>query len=108
MNERNFSFRDWKKPERLNKHAMTKWIFSKNLDSGESVIDLLDSHHKDSVKANKQYMEIIIESLVATAQQNIAQRGHEEHRSNIAEVSEINQCNFIELLYFRSKDISWF
>ena len=34
----------------------------KNLDSGESVIDLLDSHHKDSVKANRQYMKIIIES----------------------------------------------
>ena len=63
MNERNFSFRDWKNPERLNKHAMTKWIFSKNLDSGESVIDLLDSHHKDIVKADKQYMKIIIESL---------------------------------------------
>ena len=116
MNERNFSFRDWKKPERLNKHAkskchtmaMTKWIVSKNLDSGESVIDLLDSHHKDSVKANRQYMKIIIESLVFTAQQNIAERGHEEDRSNIAEVSDVNRGNFIELLHFRSKDISWF
>ena len=55
--------------------AMTKWIVSKNLDSGESVIDLVDSHHKDSIKANRQYMKIIIESLVFTAQQNIAQRG---------------------------------
>ena len=116
MNEGNFSFHDWKKPERLNKHAkskshtmaMTKWIVSKNLDSGESVIDLLDSHHKDSVKASRQYMKIIIESLIFTAQQNIAQRGHEEDRSNIAEVSDVNRGNFIELLHFRSKDISWF
>ena len=81
-------------------------IFSKNLDSGESVIDLLDSHHKDSVKANRQYMKIIIESLVFTAQQNIAQRGHKEDKINIAEVSDVNRGNFIELLHFRSEDIS--
>ena len=78
------------------------------MDSRESVIDLLDSHHKDSVKANRQYMKIIIESLVFTAQQNIAQRGHEEDRSNIAEVSDVNRRNFIKLLHFQSKDISWF
>jgi hypothetical protein len=53
-------------------------------------------------------MKIIIESLVFTAQQNIAQRGHEEDRSSIAEESDVNRGNFIELLHFRSKDISWF
>ena len=58
--------------------AMTKWIVSKNWDSGESVIDLVDSHHKDSIKANRQYMKIIIKSLVFTAQQNVAQRGVED------------------------------
>ena len=118
MKESSFLFSDWKKPERLNKHAkskchtmaMTNWIFSKNIGSGESVIELIDAYHyhKDNVKANRQYMKIIIESLVFTAQQNIAQRGHEEDRSNITEESDINRGNFIELLHLRSKDISWF
>ena len=116
MNESSFLSSDWKKPERLNKHAkskchtmvLTKWIFSKNIGRGESVIELLDAYHKDNVKANRQCMKIIIESLVFTAQQNIAQRGHEEDRSNITEESDINRGNFIELLHLRSKDISWF
>ena len=115
MNESSFLFSYWKKPERLNKHAkskchtmaMTKWIFSQNTGSEESVIELLDAYHKDNVKANRQYMKIIIESLVFTAQQNIAQRGHEEDRSNITEESDINRGNFIKDISI-SKDISWF
>ena len=113
MNDSNFSFSDWKKPGRLNKHAkskchikaMTKWIFSKTIRSRQSVVELLDSHHKDTLKANRQYMKIIIESLVFTAQQNIAQQGHDEDRSSIVEESDVNRGNFIELLHLRSKDI---
>ena len=111
MNERNFSFRDWKKPERLNKHAkskchtmaMTKWIVSKNLDSVESVIDLLDSHHKDNVKANRQYMKIIIESLVFTAQQNIAQEVTSQRYLMSTEVTLSSCCTFEVKIFLVSK-----
>ena len=90
---------------------MTKWIVSKNLDSGESVIDLLDSHHKDSVKANRQYMKIIIESLVFTTQQNIVQRGHEEDRTQVTsqrylmstEVTLSSCCTFEVKIFLGSK-----
>jgi len=34
-------------------------------------------------------------------------RGHEEDRSNLGEVSDINRGNFLELLHLRSKDIPW-
>ena len=50
---------------------------------------------------------MIIECLFYTAQQNIAQRGHEEDRSNLGQRSDINRGNFLELLHLRCKDIPW-
>ena len=53
------------------------------------------------------YLQVIIESLFFTAQQNIAQRGHEEKRDDISRISDDNRGNFIELLHLRCKDLSW-
>lgn len=73
--------------------------------AGKSVIDLFDSHPKVTVNVNRQYMKIIIESLIYTAQQNIEQQGHDEDRRNNAEESDVNRGNFIELVHFQSKHI---
>ena len=40
-----------------------------------------------------------------TAQQNIAQRGHDEQRDGLGESSDINRGNF--LVHLRCKDIPW-
>ena len=50
---------------------------------------------------------MIIESLIFTAMQNIAVRGHEESRNDIWEASDINRGNFLELLHLRRKDLPW-
>ena len=67
----------------------------------------LSSAHQEQVVTNRQYLQIIIECLMFTAQQNIAMRGHEERRKDIWEVSDINRGNFIELLRLRCKDFPW-
>ena len=70
-------------------------------------MSLLDSNHKSMVVKNRKYLEVIIECLVFTAQQNIAQRGHEESRTHIGQVSDVNRGNFLELLHLRCKDLPW-
>ena len=42
-----------------------------------------------------------------TAQQTIAQRGHEGDPSNLGQRSDVNRSNFLELLHLRCKDIPW-
>ena len=39
---------------------------------------LLNEDHEQSVKENRMYLQVIIECLMYTAQQNIPQRGHKE------------------------------
>jgi len=51
------------------------------------------------------YLKVIIETLLFTAQQNIAQRSSAENRADIKRISDENRGNFIELLHIRSKDI---
>ena len=87
---------------------MTKWALSKaNEKKNTSVLKQLDSAHKQLVLSNGKYLQVIIECLMFTAQQNVAIRGHEENRKNIWEVSDINRGNFLEMLCFRCKDLPW-
>ena len=55
-----------------------------------SVLQQLSNTHKEQVKFNRKYLQVIIECLIFTAMQNIAVRGHEESRNDIWEVSDIN------------------
>ena len=59
------------------------------------------------VAKNRKYLRVIIECVMYTAQQNIAQRGHKECRSNLASMSDNNRGNFLELLHLRCKDNPW-
>ena len=42
-----------------------------------------------------------------TAQQNIAQRGHDEQCDGLSNSSDVNRGNFQELINLRCKDIAW-
>ena len=112
----NFTFDNWKKPERLTKHhksenhktAMAKWIDSRaNWKRNTSVLSQLQESHKQYAKENREYLKVIIECLMFTAQQNIAQRGHDEKRDGLSDSSDINRGNFLELVHLRCKDIPW-
>ncbi|CAB4033056.1 zinc finger MYM-type 1-like [Paramuricea clavata] len=72
-----------------------------------SVLQQLNTAHQDQVVSNRQYLKVIIQSLMYTAQQNVAIRGHEENRNDIWEVSDINRGNFLELLCIRCNDLPW-
>ncbi len=111
-----FSFDNWKKPERLAKHhksekhqtAMEMWMSSRaNKKHNCSVLSQLHEDHQQSVKENRDYLKVIIESLMYTAQQNVAQRGHEEERVNLDKSSDVNRGNFLEHISLRCKDIPW-
>ena len=116
MNDNTFTFCNWKKTERLTKHhqseahslAMTKWLEYRQMQrKSSSIISIIDDGHLNYVKRNREFLRVIIECLFYTAQQNIAQRGHEEDRSNLGQRSDVNRGNFLELLHLRSKDIPW-
>ncbi|CAH3181786.1 unnamed protein product, partial [Porites lobata] len=116
MNDNTFTFCNWKKTERLTKHhqseahslAMTKWLEYRQMQrKSSSIISIIDDGHRNYVKRNREFLRVIIECLFYTAQQNIAQRGHEEDRSNLGQRSDVNRGNFLELLHLRSKDIPW-
>ena len=68
----------------------------------------MDSSHEKLVAKNREYLRIIIDTLMFTAQQNIPQRGNEENRSNLDSISDINRGNFLELLHLRCEDNTWF
>ena len=87
-----FVFNNWRKPEKLSKHgkskkhimSMIKWALSKvNHMMNTSVLKQLDSAHKQYVLSNQRYLQVIIECLMYTVQQNVAIRGHEEDRKHI-------------------------
>ena len=116
LNAHDFTFDNWKKPERLTKHhksenhqtAMTKWIDSRaNKKRNTSILSKLQESHKQNVKENRDYLKVIIECLMFTAQQNIAQRGHDEQRDGLSNSSDVNSGNFLELIHLQCKDIAW-
>ena len=111
-----FVYTNWKKPTKLTKHgksenhvrAMTRWAHFKAMQKKKtSILRQLNSAHQEHVASNRQYLQVIIECLMFTAQQNLATRGHEESRKNIWEVSDINRGNFLELLCLRCNDLPW-
>ena len=116
LSAHDFTFDNWKKPERLTKHhksenhqtAMAKWIDSRaNKKRNTSILSKLQESHKQDVKENRDYLKVIIECLMFTAQQNIAQRGHDEQRDGLSNSSDVNRGNFLELIHLRCKDIAW-
>ena len=116
LNAHDFTFDNWKKIERLTKHhksenhqtAMAKWIDSRaNKKKNTSILSKLQESHEQYVKENRDYFKVIIECLVFTAQQNIAQRGHDEQRDSLSNSSDVNRGNFLELIHLRCKDIAW-
>ena len=113
---KSFEYRNWKKPKRLKKHAKSqahktafvKWMSHEaQLKSRKSIASMMDENHQRMVVRNREYLRVIIECLLFTAQQNIPQRGHEESRQNLEQASDFNCGNFLELLHLRCKDISW-
>ena len=113
-----FVFRNWKKSEKLAKHgksenhvrSMTRWLQFKAMQRNQTSVlhvQQLNSAHQDQVASNRQYLKVIIQSLMYTAQQNVAIRGHEENRNDIWKVSDINRGNFLELLCIRCNDLPW-
>ena len=81
------SFCNWKKPERLKKHvqsemhslAMTKWMKYRQMQTrSSSIISVMDDGHRRSVQCDREFLRVIVECLLYTAQQNTAQRDHEE------------------------------
>ena len=116
LNAHDFTFDNWKKIERLTKHhksenhqtAMAKWIDSRaNKKKNTSILSKLQESHKQYVKENRDYFKVIIECLMFTAQQNIAQRGHDEQRDSLSNSSDVNRGNFLELIHLQCKDIAW-
>ena len=73
----------------------------------QTILNLVQEQHQAAVQMNRQYLAVIIECLFYTAQQNIAQRAHEEDRTNLGNLSDINRGNFLELLSMRCKDLPW-
>ena len=115
-NDSAFVYRNWKKISKLAKHgtsenhvkAMTRWLEFKAMEKKEtSILEQLISVHQEQVVSNRQYLRVIIESLIYTAQQNIATRGHEENRKEMWKVSDINRGIFLELLHLRCRDLPW-
>ena len=111
-----FVYTNWKKPTKLTKHgksenhvrAMTRWAQFKAMQKKKtSILRQLNSAHQEHVASNRQYLQVIIECLMFTAQQNLATRGHEESHKSIWEVSDINRGNFLELLCLRCNDLPW-
>ena len=116
LGDSSFQYSNWKKPEKLKKHnqskghslSMAKWLsYQINQRRNTSISMQLNSAHQLTVKQNRDYLRIIIETLVFTAQQNIAQRGVDENRHNLPQPSDTNRGNFLELLHLRSRDIPW-
>lgn len=70
-----------------------------------SVLVQYDSVDRYMVKKKRAYLKVNVESILDTTQQNIAQTGHSEDRSNNGHQSDINRGNLIELLYICCRDI---
>ena len=80
---KSFLFSNWRKSKNYIKHckskshqaAMKKWINLKiNLKQQSSVSSKV--HYEEEVKKNREYLQIIVETLIFTAVQNIPQRNN--------------------------------
>lgn len=95
-------FRNWKKATRsLKAHddseghafAMQNWAdFKLEKTTGGRIQNALDAGYAKTVEENRHYIRAVIDALLFTTCQNVAQRGHRE-----GEGSD-NRGNFLELL----------
>ena len=59
--------------------AMEKWRqLRRNTTKGQSVLTLLDDAHTKLVKVNRHYLGCVITTVLMSAKQGIALRGHRE------------------------------
>ena len=84
---------------------MQRIDFSPDSKHNTSVIDQLNTLHKKEIVLHREYLKRRIKIQMFTTQQNMGQRCHDEDYRNLDNISEINHNSFLELLYFRSKDI---
>ena len=81
---------------------MEKWINLKiNLKQQSSVLSKVHYFHEEEVKKNREYLQIIVETLIFTAVQNIPQLNNAEERARVDKISDT------ELLHLRCRDIPW-
>lgn len=74
------------------KQATIKWkTYLSNHERHTTVLDRLDSNHRNLVETNQQFIISIIEVLLLCAQQDLPLRGHREYNSH-------NRGNFLEIL----------
>jgi len=114
LEEVSFKLKNWKKSDKLKKHslsnqhklAMVKWLAAKLVkQSKASISSMLNSHHSEVVKTNREYLKNLIDTVAFIGKQGISFRGLEENRDNLTDGSDINRGNFLELLSLRSKSM---
>ena len=87
---------------------MIKWMDAKRSETKKvTIVTLMQSEHSKIVEENRKYSRIILETLMFTAQQNIALRGSIESREDLDQISDTNRGNFLELLSLRARDNPW-
>ena len=87
---------------------MEKWINLKiNLKQQSSVLSKVHNSHEEEVKKNREYLQIVVETLNFTAVQNIPRRNNAEERAHVDKISDTNRGNFLELLRLRCRNIPW-
>ena len=76
------------------KSAFARWKAGQAVQANPSkhILAQLDSHHREEVAENQQYLKEIVTTLVFLARQGLAFRGHKE-----TEIS-YNKGNFLKLL----------
>ena len=93
VKDASFVFKNWKKLSKLTKHSqsenhvscITKWLQFRAMErKNSSVLQQLRNAHKEQVKFNRKYLQVMIECLIFSAMQNIAVRGHEESRGKLS------------------------
>ena len=80
----------------VHRSAWVMWMEAKSQPC--SVAARLDSAYHQQVKKNREYLTVIIETLMFLAKHNVAIRGHDES------LQSTNRGNFLDLLDLRSKD----
>jgi hypothetical protein len=94
--------RNWKKlGDKLQKHveagshleAVAQWSAAKDADATGTVLNKVNSHHKQNVVRNRQVVATLIRAVLFCARQCIALRGHRES----GDKDNVNRGNFVEL-----------
>jgi hypothetical protein len=83
---------------------MAKWLsHNELLRKGTSPVQMIESESVKQKKEKRDWLYNIVEILILCLQQNFALRGHEEDRSNLNEMSDVNRGNFLEILSFLAR-----